>query len=67
MRTKIVSFVLGKSSRVNSLLVQWPSCQEDIFIDQKANKEFKVIEGSCCYEVITAAVTQHSKADIQNN
>ena len=49
---KIVSFGLGCSTRVDSLLVQWPSGQLDIFVALKGNQELKIIEGSDQYEVM---------------
>lgn len=43
---KIVSFGLGESTRVDSLLVQWPSGQIDILVDIEGNQELQVIEGA---------------------
>jgi hypothetical protein len=55
---KIVSFGLGESTHVDSLIVQWPSGKEDIIVDLKANQELNVIEGTGRYEVIPPAATQ---------
>ncbi len=52
---KVVSFGLGESTHVDSLIVQWPSGQEDIFTDLKGNQEIKVIEGSKVFYALTTA------------
>ncbi len=64
---KVVSFGLGESTRVDSLLVQWPTGQMDIFVDLKGNQVLKVIEGTSRYEVITALAQSNSKAVPQND
>jgi len=51
---KVVSFGLGEIKSVDSLLVQWPSGQEDLFTDLEANQELKLIEGTSQYQVVKA-------------
>ena len=58
---KIASFGLGIHTRVDSLVVQWPGGQEDIFVDIKGNQELLVIDGNDHYEVLTNANTIESR------
>ena len=49
---KIISFGLGKSNRVDSLLVEWPSGYVDVFTNLDNNQEILVIEESDTYMVV---------------
>jgi hypothetical protein len=43
---KTVTFGLGHSARIDSLLIYWPSQQIDRFVGVEANQEIHVVEGS---------------------
>jgi hypothetical protein len=47
---KIVTFGLGQSARVDSLLIFWPSDKVDRFAGVEANQEILVVEGTGTFE-----------------
>lgn len=63
---KVVSFGLGDRTQVDSLLVQWPAGQVDVFTDLQGNQELRVLEGAGRYEVIPAASDSSQSRKISN-
>lgn len=55
---KVASFGLGENTSADSLLVQWPSGQVDVFADLEGNQEIEVTEGAARFDVVPTNVTQ---------
>lgn len=51
---KVAAFGLGGASRVDSLIIKWPSGRENIFLDVAADQVIKVIEGTGRYALLPA-------------
>lgn len=50
-----VTFGLGESSEVDSLIIHWPSGKVDRFTDVAANQHIRIREGSSSLETVVAA------------
>lgn len=59
------TFGFGETSRLDSLLVYWPSGRMDVFTNISTNQEIRLVEGHTEPEVQTAAPLSHSGTGTQ--
>lgn len=60
---KVASFGFGAGTSVDSLIIQWPSGQEDLLTNLKTNQEITVVEGTGRYALSSVSASLPESMD----